>query len=635
MLTCRLSLCAAVAVLFALTTPVSVAQAPTPEVALQYRPAQNDVEYDSPAAADIKKCVVKLERGEGKSGFTVFDPSGQIIRRYVDTNSDRYIDQWRYFRLGIEVYRDVDSNFDKKIDQSRWLNTGGSRWSIDSNQDGKIDSWRSLSAEEASRVAVNAMIAGDAGLLSTVLVSEGDIRKLGITKEFSTELLKQVASPATALRAAMNTKSLTGDSKWTRFDAAMPGLIPADDQKAAEDLMVYEGAMAIVETRGQHGFIQIGEMVRVGNVWKLTQIPKPMTGNTIQVAMGGLLMRPAIGVPSSTDVGTELTPQMAARIQELQKLDSNPPRQDASPAQVLSYLGKRRGIIVQLVNQSRTAQERETWQRQLINLLTSIAQTGDKGGITELVSIENDLRKRTPGSGLVPYLAYRRLLGQYSLDLRGTTDQKKQQQLQETWLKSLEQFVKQFPKAEDAPDALLQLAVNRELSGSTDGARQDYLQLSSGYADTPQGKRASGALRRLELVGREMPLFGPDPSGRKIDVAAYRGKLLLVVFWASWSGEFVDDIPVLIGLHNQYKSKGFEIVGVSLDTQAAGVLPFIKQNKMTWANIFQPGVFDSPLAQQYGILTAPTMFLIGPDGKVLSSGISLSELKDTLRKRLD
>ena len=99
--------------------------------------------------------------------------------------------------------------------------------------------------------------------------------------------------------------------------------------------------------------------------------------------------------------------------------------------------------------------------------------------------------------------------------------------------------------------------------------------------------------------------------------------------------EFVDDIPVLIGLHNQYKSKGFEIVGVSLDTQAAAVLPFIKQNKMTWANIFQPGVFDSPLAQQYGILTAPTMFLIGPDGKVLSSGISLSELKDALRKRLD
>ncbi len=207
--------------------------------------------------------------------------------------------------------------------------------------------------------------------------------------------------------------------------------------------------------------------------------------------------------------------------------------------------------------------------------------------------------------------------------------------MQEKWLTSLEQFVKQFAKAEDTPDALLQLAVNRELSGSIDGARQYYSQLSSGYSDTPHGKRAVGAMRRLQLVGREMPISGPDPSGRKINTTAYRGKLLLVVFWAGWSGEFVDDIPVLLGLHNQYRSKGFEIVGVSLDTQAAGVAPFIKQNKIPWANIFQPGVFDSPLAQQYGILTAPTMFLIGPDGKVLSSGISISELKDALRKRLD
>ena len=147
--------------------------------------------------------------------------------------------------------------------------------------------------------------------------------------------------------------------------------------------------------------------------------------------------------------------------------------------------------------------------------------------------------------------------------------------------------------------------------------------------------RAVGALRRLQLVGREMPLSGPDPSGRKIDVSTYRGKLLLVVFWASWSGEAVDDIPVLLGLHNQYRSKGFEIVGVSLDTQADSVPPFIKDRKIPWSNIYQPGVFDSPLAQQYGILTAPTMFLIGRDGKVISTGISISDLKDGLRKQLD
>jgi peroxiredoxin len=637
MLTCRVSLCAAICAACSLfSAQDAVAQTPTPEAALKYRPAQSDVEIDTPAAAEVSKCVVKLERGKGVSGFTVFDPNGQILRRYIDTNNDRYIDQWRYFRLGTEVYRDIDSDWDNKIDQSRWVNTGGSRWGIDKNQDGKLDSWRILSAEEATRVAVNAMIAGDSELLSTVLISAADIRQLGIVDEFATPLLRQVQNPKAALAAAMKASSITAASKWTRFDAAMPGVIPADDGKAAEDLTVYEGAMAIIQTRDQHGFVSIGEMIRVGNVWKLTQIPKPMTGNTIQVAMGGILMRPGIeGPPGGVGAVTELTPEMAAKIQELQKLDSKTPPQDATQQTVLAYLKKRRAIILQLVNQSRTGQERETWQRQLINLLASMAQTGDRSGIAELSTIEADLRKRAPQSSLIPYAVYRRLLGQYSLDLRVTTDQKKQQALQETWLTSVEQFAKQFPKSEDAPDALLQLAVNRELAGSVDGARDFYSKLSSGYAETPQGKRAVGALRRLQLVGREMPLSGPDPSGRKIDVSTYRGKLLLIVFWASWSGEAVDDIPVLLGLHNQYQSKGFEIVGVSLDTQADSVTPFIKKSKIPWSNIYQPGVFDSPLAQQYGILTAPTMFLIGRDGKVISTGISISDLKDSLRKQLD
>ncbi|MFP6763747.1 MAG: thioredoxin, partial [Planctomycetaceae bacterium] len=301
MLACRVRFCTtalsastvcATVTLFALSP--AWAQTPAPDAALQYRPAQRDVQYDIPRPGEIKTCVVKLERGKGASGFTVFDPDGQILRRYVDTNGDRFIDQWRYFRLGVEVYRDIDADFDNKIDQSRWLNTGGSRWGIDKNQDGTLDAWKVLSAEEATRVAVSAMVAGDTALLATVLISSDDINTLGLTADFSRPLLAQVQNPAAALKTVMAaSKSLTSTSKWSRFDAAMPGVIPADEGKARQDLTVYEGAMAIVETGTQHGFVQIGEMIRVGQVWKLTQIPRPMTGNTIQVALGGILMRPA------------------------------------------------------------------------------------------------------------------------------------------------------------------------------------------------------------------------------------------------------------------------------------------------------------------------------------------------------
>ena len=71
-----------------------------------------------------------------------------ILRRFVDTNDDNVVDQWSYYKDGLEVYRDIDSTFNGKADQYRWFNTGGSRWAIDANEDGVIDSWKSISAEE-------------------------------------------------------------------------------------------------------------------------------------------------------------------------------------------------------------------------------------------------------------------------------------------------------------------------------------------------------------------------------------------------------------------------------------------------------------------------------------------------------
>ena len=229
---------------FAMTLCVSDyahSQTPTPEFALQYRPAQPDVEYDSPAAADVKRCRVDLERSAGVSGFAVFAPDGQILRRYVDTNKDRYIDQWRYYHMGIEVYRDVDSNFNNKIDQSRWLNTGGSRWGTDANEDGKIDNWKQLSAEEASQVAITAMAKADARLLSTVLINRDDLKALGLNQKLTTELLESVKSPEAKMREFLGvSRALTNQSKWNRFDARLPGTIPADDGKAAVEETISE-----------------------------------------------------------------------------------------------------------------------------------------------------------------------------------------------------------------------------------------------------------------------------------------------------------------------------------------------------------------------------------------------------------
>src|SRR5262249_22298861 len=131
------------------------------EDVLAYRPTQKDVEVDTPTAAEIPKCKLEVERQGSGSGWVLYGPQGQILRRFLDTNGDRGVDEFRYFKNGIEVYRDLDTNGNNKIDQSRWLNTAGSRWGIDKNEDERIDSWQILSAEEASREATLALVNRD------------------------------------------------------------------------------------------------------------------------------------------------------------------------------------------------------------------------------------------------------------------------------------------------------------------------------------------------------------------------------------------------------------------------------------------------------------------------------------------
>lgn len=605
------------------------AQTPTPEFALQYRPAQKDIEYDIPAAADVSKCKVELERTESVSGFAVFDPNGLILRRYVDTNKDRYIDRWMYYLNGIEVYRDLDTDFNHKPDQSRWLHTHGARWGIDKDEDGRIEEWKFLSAEEASRVAIQAMVDGDVALLTSVLVTADDLKSLGLIEELSSRILRQVQEPEAAMKTILkNSRTLTSKSKWNRFDGAMPGVIPEDYGKAAEDLLVYEGAMAIVETSGQHGFVQLGEMMKIGNVWKLTQIPRPAEGDSIQIQIGGILMQPA--TPGGSSSSQELTPAMQKLIADLQKVDEKAPAPNAKPEVLVDYLRRRTAIIEQIVAASRPGDEAETWTKQLINSLTSALQAGDKQSGVRLTQLLSGLQKKSPNSELVAYAEYRQLFAGYSAEIARATTTEQQQKIQSGWLANLKRFVETHPKAEDTPDAMLQLALNAEFAANAEEARQWYGQLVSAHSKSPQAVRAAGALRRMDLKGRPLALSGPAPTGGTIDIESYKGRVVAVVFWAGWSTQFVADVPVLRALYEQYGDRGFEIVGVNLDQQPADVTNFTRQNRMTWPNIFQPGGLDSPLAQQFGLVSVPTIFLVGRDGRVVSNGMTINDLKTSL-----
>ena len=114
-----------------------------------------------------------------KGSYVVTNAAGQVLRRFTDSNGDSAPDMFRYYHMGLEVYREIDTNGDAKTkknmraDQYRWMNWGGTRWGLDENEDGRIDSWKILSAQEAARIAVEAMTNGDLARLNTVLLNEG------------------------------------------------------------------------------------------------------------------------------------------------------------------------------------------------------------------------------------------------------------------------------------------------------------------------------------------------------------------------------------------------------------------------------------------------------------------------------
>src|SRR5262249_11882947 len=151
-------------------------------------------------------------------GWVVRDASGQMLRKFLDTNGDDYVDQWSYYKDGVEVYRDIDSNFNKKADQFRWLNTGGSRFGIDANEDGKIDAWQSISAEEVTAELVAALRDRDRARFERLLLSTKELKALGLGKSKSELLARKLEAAAGAFAAlAGQQKLITANTKWVSF----------------------------------------------------------------------------------------------------------------------------------------------------------------------------------------------------------------------------------------------------------------------------------------------------------------------------------------------------------------------------------------------------------------------------------
>ena len=163
-----------------------------------------------------------------------------------------------------------------------------------------------------------------------------------------------------------------------------------------------------------------------------------------------------------------------------------------------------------------------------------------------------------------------------------------------------------------------------------------FKQLETDYPDTPTAKEIAQAIPQLEaqvkaeaaslaiqrtlVPGAAFPDFSVKGlNGEDLSVAKYKGKVVLVDFWATWCGPCVEEMPNVIAAYNKFHDKGFEIIGVSLDQEndKPKVVDFTKQNKMPWPQFYDGKYWQNELAVKYGVMAIPTNFLIDPTGKIL------------------
>lgn len=119
--------------------------------------------------------------------------------------------------------------------------------------------------------------------------------------------------------------------------------------------------------------------------------------------------------------------------------------------------------------------------------------------------------------------------------------------------------------------------------------------------------------------GSEAPNFAlPDVQERRVRLSDFRGKVVLLDFWATWCGPCLEELPDLKALHEKYKDKGFTIVGLSMDEESAkAIKPFVKENEIPYPILISGGAPP----EGYSVFGLPTAYLIDSKGKIVKNYI--------------
>jgi peroxiredoxin len=144
---------------------------------------------------------------------------------------------------------------------------------------------------------------------------------------------------------------------------------------------------------------------------------------------------------------------------------------------------------------------------------------------------------------------------------------------------------------------------------------------------------AAKKIKEALKVGTKFPDFSEtDVDGKPMAIASYKGKVVLIDFWATWCGPCVAELPNVLATYQKHHAQGFDIIGVSLDEDKAKLTQFTKAKDMPWQQFFDGLVWSNKLAVKYGIESIPATFLLDGEGNIIGEDLRGEELEAAVAK---
>jgi len=184
------------------------------------------------------------------------------------------------------------------------------------------------------------------------------------------------------------------------------------------------------------------------------------------------------------------------------------------------------------------------------------------------------------------------------------------------------------------------LAESYKANNKFDDARHEYKLVIDEFGDvSPRIKQMAQTnlddfdVQQKLAVGNEPINFEVKSiKGTKLSPAQYHGKVLLIDFWATWCGPCRAEMPNVKKIYNKYKTRGFEIVGISLDKSRSDLDRYLVSNSITWPQYFDGKYWNNDIAHQYGVRSIPTTYLVDRNGKIRYKSLRGAKLEKAVDK---